>query len=178
MDTQCTIPIAKHRAPSFGTVRPNLKVSHLKPNRIPDADGTQCVNGHHSYSSNIYTVRCNVKKKYGSHLILSLDCTTLFAYTRLSLFCKQSIRCHLIHMLRLLIIAQVHVGPMRPQSRGSLRLQSKDPTKYILMDPNYLSTEQDRQDFRASIRLTRELFMMEVRTREQCGASGCPGNSS
>lgn len=47
---------------------------------------------------------------------------------------------------------------MRATSRGELRLQSTDPRVPLLIDPNYLSTEQDIQDIRASVRLTQELF--------------------
>ena len=53
---------------------------------------------------------------------------------------------------------QVHVGTMRPTSRGSLTLASQDPTAHPLLDPNYLDTEDDRQDLRACIRQTREIF--------------------
>ena len=53
---------------------------------------------------------------------------------------------------------QVHTGPMRSRSRGSVTLRSGDP-----MDPpkilfNYMSEPSDWEDFRASIRLTREIF--------------------
>ena len=51
---------------------------------------------------------------------------------------------------------------MRSTSRGTLRLVSANPLDFILMDPNYLSTPEDREDFRQSIRLIRELFQMKV----------------
>ena len=35
---------------------------------------------------------------------------------------------------------QVHVGPMRPTSRGWLKLKSNDPREYPVINPNYLST--------------------------------------
>ena len=57
---------------------------------------------------------------------------------------------------------QVHVGPMRSTSKGNLRLASRNPEDHILMDPKYLSTQEDIEDFRRSIRLTRELFQMKV----------------
>ncbi len=55
---------------------------------------------------------------------------------------------------------------MRPTSRGQLRLKSADPREYILMDPNYLSTPEDREDFRLAVKHTRELFTMQVRSVE------------
>ena len=39
---------------------------------------------------------------------------------------------------------QVHVGPMRASSVGWLKLASSDPRDAPLLQPNYLSTEQDR----------------------------------
>ena len=53
---------------------------------------------------------------------------------------------------------QVHTGPMRSRSRGSVTLRSgdpKDPPKILF---NYLSEPSDWQDFRRAIRLTREIF--------------------
>ncbi len=53
---------------------------------------------------------------------------------------------------------QAHVGPMRPTSRGHVRLRSANPgdTPEILF--NYMMTEGDRQEMRAGVRLTREIF--------------------
>lgn len=53
---------------------------------------------------------------------------------------------------------QAHVGPMRPSSRGHVRIRSNKATEAPLIQFNYLSTEQDRKEFRAAIRLTREVF--------------------
>ncbi|NKC15051.1 MAG: choline dehydrogenase [Gammaproteobacteria bacterium] len=53
---------------------------------------------------------------------------------------------------------QVHAGPMRATSRGHVRLRSADHREPPLIRFNYLSTEQDRADFRICIRLTREIF--------------------
>ena len=39
---------------------------------------------------------------------------------------------------------QVHVGSMRATSRGTLKLESNDPRKHPLLDPNYLGSEQDK----------------------------------
>ena len=38
------------------------------------------------------------------------------------------------------ILLQVHVGPMRQESRGWLKLKSNDPRVHPIIDPNYLST--------------------------------------
>lgn len=53
---------------------------------------------------------------------------------------------------------QVHVGPMRPTSRGTLKLKSVKPGDHPIIQPNLLSTERDRWEMRQSVRLTRELF--------------------
>ncbi|MEX0607471.1 MAG: GMC oxidoreductase, partial [Halofilum sp. (in: g-proteobacteria)] len=53
---------------------------------------------------------------------------------------------------------QAHVGPMRSMSRGTVRLTSDDPHEYPIIDPQYMSHEEDRQEMRAAIRLTREIF--------------------
>ncbi len=53
---------------------------------------------------------------------------------------------------------QVHVGPMRSKSRGAVTLQSADPMDKPNVLFNYMSHEEDWEDFRACIRLTRELF--------------------
>ena len=53
---------------------------------------------------------------------------------------------------------QAHVGPMRATSRGHVRIRSADPLAAPEILFNYLSTEQDRKEFRAAIRLTREVF--------------------
>ena len=47
-------------------------------------------------------------------------------------------------------------GPMRPTSRGTVRLQSIDPRESLAIDPNYLSTEEDRQSMRDGFALGRE----------------------
>ncbi len=53
---------------------------------------------------------------------------------------------------------QAHVGPMRSPSRGAVTLRSADPEAAPRIVFNYMSTEQDWIDFRACIRLTREIF--------------------
>ncbi len=53
---------------------------------------------------------------------------------------------------------QAHVGPMRSPSRGSVRLRSGEPRAKPVIRFNYMSHEQDWIDFRACVRLTREIF--------------------
>jgi choline dehydrogenase len=53
---------------------------------------------------------------------------------------------------------QAHVGPMRPTSRGYVRLRDANPLSTPVICFNYMSTEQDRKEMRAAIRLTREIF--------------------
>ncbi|WP_197052386.1 GMC family oxidoreductase [Halobellus rufus] len=47
--------------------------------------------------------------------------------------------------------------PLRPTSRGSVRLRSDDPWDHPGIDPAYLSTEKDVDDFVTAIRLAREI---------------------
>ena len=53
---------------------------------------------------------------------------------------------------------QAHVGPMRSASRGSVSLRSSAPEDAPVIRFNYMSQPQDWEDFRACIRLTREIF--------------------
>ncbi|WP_170441829.1 choline dehydrogenase [Ruegeria arenilitoris] len=53
---------------------------------------------------------------------------------------------------------QAHVGPMRSPSRGAVTLRSAKPEDAPVIHFNYMSTEQDWEDFRTCIRLTREIF--------------------
>jgi choline dehydrogenase len=53
---------------------------------------------------------------------------------------------------------QVHVGPMRTKSRGWVRLRSANPRDKARVFFNYLSHPDDWAEFRAAIRLTREIF--------------------
>ena len=53
---------------------------------------------------------------------------------------------------------QAHVGPMRSKSRGFVRIQSNDPRIPPRILFNYLSHPDDLNEWRAAIRLTRELF--------------------
>lgn len=49
-------------------------------------------------------------------------------------------------------------GPMRPESRGTLRLASADPGDAPLIDPNYLATERDRREMRDGLKIGREVL--------------------
>jgi choline dehydrogenase len=57
---------------------------------------------------------------------------------------------------------QAHVGPMRSKSRGRIRLTSNDPRSKPSILFNYMSHEEDWEDFRTCIRLTREIFGQEA----------------
>lgn len=57
---------------------------------------------------------------------------------------------------------QVHVGPNKPQSRGRIWVTSSDPHQKPHIEFNYISTEQDKQDWRDCIRLTREILAQPV----------------
>jgi len=57
---------------------------------------------------------------------------------------------------------QAHVGPMRSASRGEITLRSADPVQAPRIRFNYMSDPQDWVDFRACIRLTREIFAQEA----------------
>ena len=53
---------------------------------------------------------------------------------------------------------QAHVGPMKPTSRGSVTLASKDPLAPPIIRFNYADTEHDRAVMRAAIRSARDIF--------------------
>ncbi|WP_422374915.1 choline dehydrogenase [Roseibium sp.] len=57
---------------------------------------------------------------------------------------------------------QAHVGPMRSKSRGHVKLTSADPREKPSILFNYMSHEEDWEDFRTCIRLTREIFSQEA----------------
>eukprot|EP00929_Paragymnodinium_shiwhaense_P013508 TRINITY_DN121356_c0_g1_i1.p1 TRINITY_DN121356_c0_g1~~TRINITY_DN121356_c0_g1_i1.p1 ORF type:complete len:593 (-),score=159.14 TRINITY_DN121356_c0_g1_i1:413-2191(-) len=53
---------------------------------------------------------------------------------------------------------QAHCGTLRPTSRGTVKLASKDPSAAPLIDPNFLDTEKDIIDQRNAFRLTVEIM--------------------
>ena len=57
---------------------------------------------------------------------------------------------------------QIFAGPLRPKSVGHLKLKSTDPLDPPVIQPNYLSTEQDRQEMRDSIRLARKIISQKA----------------
>ena len=59
---------------------------------------------------------------------------------------------------------QVHVGPNKPQSRGRVWIKSADPKVAPGIQFNYLSHQQDIQDWRDCIRLTREIMQQSAFT--------------
>ncbi|NVO07605.1 MAG: choline dehydrogenase [Rhodoferax sp.] len=57
---------------------------------------------------------------------------------------------------------QAHVGPMRSPSRGHVRVKTASALDAPTIVFNYMSTEQDKKEFRAAIRLTREVFAQKA----------------
>lgn len=57
---------------------------------------------------------------------------------------------------------QVHVGTMRPLSTGYLRLRSSDPRDSPIIEPNYLSAEEDLRDLRHCVRVSREILSQKA----------------
>lgn len=53
---------------------------------------------------------------------------------------------------------QAHVGPMRSTSKGYVRIRSNDPHDHPEILFNYMQTENDRQEMREAVRLTREII--------------------
>jgi choline dehydrogenase len=57
---------------------------------------------------------------------------------------------------------QAHVGPMRSQSKGWVKLASADPDAPPRIQFNYLEDPADREEFRNALRLTREIFQQDA----------------
>ncbi|HTM63052.1 MAG TPA: choline dehydrogenase [Gammaproteobacteria bacterium] len=53
---------------------------------------------------------------------------------------------------------QVHVGTLRPESRGHLELTSNNPMDPVRIHPNYLQTDNDLHDLVSCVPLTRDIF--------------------
>lgn len=60
---------------------------------------------------------------------------------------------------------QVHVGPMRSKSRGFVRIRSNDPKQPPRILFNYLSHPDDMAEWRACVRLTREIMRQPAMER-------------
>ena len=69
---------------------------------------------------------------------------------------------------------QVHVGPMRTDSRGSVRITSPDWRKAPAIRMNYLSTERDRKEWIEAIRVTRDI-MAQPAFSPYDGGEAAPG---
>jgi choline dehydrogenase len=57
---------------------------------------------------------------------------------------------------------QVHIGNMRQEARGWIKLKSDKPTDHPRIQPFYLQTERDRREFRDAVKLTREIFAQKA----------------
>jgi len=57
---------------------------------------------------------------------------------------------------------QAHVGSMRSQSKGWVRLRSADPGESPRILFNYMSKPEDWEELRRAVRLTREIFEQEA----------------
>lgn len=57
---------------------------------------------------------------------------------------------------------QAHVGTMRATSRGYIKLKSRNFADYPRIVPNYLTTQEDIDDLRACVKLTREIFKQKA----------------
>jgi choline dehydrogenase len=53
---------------------------------------------------------------------------------------------------------QVHIGPMYSDSRGSVKITSRDPRTKPALRFNYLSTDQDRREWVEAIHVTRSIL--------------------
>jgi len=65
---------------------------------------------------------------------------------------------------------------LRPESRGTIKIKSADPTVYPAIRPNYLDATVDQETAVASIKLTRQLCATEA-MRPYCGEEIDPGKS-
>ena len=51
----------------------------------------------------------------------------------------------------------IHSCQLRPESRGTVMIQSDDPFEHPAIDPNYLATETDRITMRESVKMMRDI---------------------
>jgi choline dehydrogenase len=72
---------------------------------------------------------------------------------------------------------QAHMGSMRSPSRGRVQLRSKDPHQHPSILFNYMSSEQDWAEFRAGIRITREI-MRQPALSAYAGREITPGEAA
>ncbi|MFF7058201.1 choline dehydrogenase [Achromobacter spanius] len=71
---------------------------------------------------------------------------------------------------------QMHVGSMRSPSRGRVRIRSRSPRDHPSILFNYMSDPQDWREFRAALRITRELFAQPA-LAQYAGREISPGAS-
>jgi choline dehydrogenase len=56
----------------------------------------------------------------------------------------------------------VHACQLRPESRGTVTLASRDPFDAPLIDPQYLSTDTDRRTLRDAVRIVRDIVRQDA----------------
>jgi choline dehydrogenase len=56
----------------------------------------------------------------------------------------------------------VHACQLRPESRGTVKLASRNPFDAPLIDPNYLASEVDRRTMRDSVRVVRDICSQDA----------------
>jgi len=70
--------------------------------------------------------------------------------------------------------------PCRPESRGWLRIKSPDPNVLPAIQPNYLSTQNDKDTMVAGLRVARRIFqtptMRRITTEEFWPGASCTGS--
>ncbi|HTW69856.1 MAG TPA: choline dehydrogenase [Acetobacteraceae bacterium] len=64
--------------------------------------------------------------------------------------------------------------PCRPESRGWLRIASPDPTRPPAMQPNYLSTQRDKDTIVAALKVSRRIFQTKA-MRQYVTSEEMPG---
>src|SRR4051794_13824814 len=64
---------------------------------------------------------------------------------------------------------QVHVGPMYSDTRGSVKVVSRDPRVHPALRFNYLSTEQDRREWVEAVRCARRILEQPAFDRFDAG---------
>jgi choline dehydrogenase len=68
----------------------------------------------------------------------------------------------------------MHVYPLRPESRGDVRLASRDPFAAPLIDPRYLTAPNDMRTLRDAVRMLRGIVAQEAFNSYR-GAEMAPG---
>ena len=69
---------------------------------------------------------------------------------------------------------QLHVGPMRSKSRGTVKIRDNNPFSPPMILFNYMSYGEDWEDFRSCIKLTREILKQKS-LETFCGEEIQPG---